>query len=178
MTTCIRGVQSCFAASNYKQSAFFTKHTMECARDAIAGSLELMGNSSFDPWVSICSAEQIAFERRYRELFASHLARKKESSYQQLSESNYNGHDTRSVGDVESSSVVCAGSASSSSVGGTTANVADEVGPSSKRNFGSLASLLGRKKQEKDEEPTCSKQKKPKRGTGGSKRSGASSKQK
>ena len=151
---------------------------MECVRDAIAASLEFMGNSSFDPWVNICSAEQSAFERLYLELFASHLARKKESSYQQLRESNRHGQDTRSVGDVESSYVVCAGSASSSSVGGTTANVVDEVGPSHKRKFGSLASLLGRKKHEKDEELTCSKQRKPKRGTGGSKMSGAGSKQK
>ena len=109
---------------------------MECVRDAIAGSLEFMSISSFDPWVNICSAEQSAFECRYLELFASHLARKKESSYQQLRESNRHGQDTRSVGDVESSSVVCAGSASSSSVGGTTANVVDEIGPYHKENLG------------------------------------------
>ena len=151
---------------------------MECVRDAIAGSLEFMSSASFDPWINICSAEQSAFERRYRELFAARLARKKESSYQQLRSSNRHGQDTRSVGDVESSSVVCAGSASSSSVGGTTANVVGEVGPCRKGKFGSLASLLSRKKQEKDEEPTCCKQKTPRCGTGGSKRSGASSKQK
>ena len=30
VTACVRGVQSCIAASNCKQSAFFTKQTMEC----------------------------------------------------------------------------------------------------------------------------------------------------
>ena len=146
-------------------------------RDAIAGSLEVMSSASFDPWINIYSAEQRAFEHRYLELFAAHLARKKESSYQQLRDSNRHGQDTHSVGDVESSSVVCAGSASSA-VDGTAANVVGEVGPSRKRKFGSLASLLGQKKQEKDKTSACSEQKTPKRGTGGSKRSGASSKHK
>ena len=73
VTACVRGVQSCIAASNCKQSAFFTKQTMECVRDAIPGSQSFMDHASFN----ICSAEQSAFERRYMELFTAHLARKK-----------------------------------------------------------------------------------------------------
>ena len=87
---------------------------MECVRDAIAGSQSFMNSTSFDPCVNICSAEQSAFERRYMELFTAHLARKKESSYQQLRDANRHGQETRSASDVESPAAMCAGSASSS----------------------------------------------------------------
>ena len=80
VTSCVRGVQSGVAASNYKHSAFFTKHTMECVRDAIAASEVFMGCASVDPWVNICCADQSAIERRYMELFTAHLAQNKESS--------------------------------------------------------------------------------------------------
>ena len=130
---------------------------MKCVRDAIAGSQRFMGNASFDPWVNICSAEQSAFERRYMELFTAHLARKKENSYQQLRDANRRGQEARSTSDVESSAAMRAGSASSSDVGDTTANVVSSFDHGKERKISSLASLLGRKKHDKDVEPSVSK---------------------
>ena len=74
VTSCVRGVQSCIAASNYRQSVLFTKNTSECVRDAIAGSRAFMADAGFDSWVNICGAEQGAFERRYLKQFTTHLA--------------------------------------------------------------------------------------------------------
>ena len=167
VTSCVRGIHSCIAASNYKQSAFFTKHTIECVRDAIANSQILMSKTSFDPWVNICSAEQSGFENRYMEMFTAHLARKNKSSYQQLRDAK-----SRSTSDAELSTATCAGSASSSVFGDTSANVVSNVDHGEKRKH---ASLLGRK-HEKDVEPSSSKQKTFNRGAGGSKKAGGSSK--
>ena len=73
----------------------------------------LMTNASFDPWVNIGSAEQSTFEGRLKDLFATHLARKKESSYQHLHDASRRGQKSRSVSNAESSTVTCSGRASS-----------------------------------------------------------------
>ena len=75
--SCIRGVQSCVLSSNYKQKAFFTKHTVDSVRGAINGAREFMDLSSYDPWERICSGGQGDFVTRYSScLILSSLVRK------------------------------------------------------------------------------------------------------
>ena len=79
---------------------------MECVRAAIADSRAFMTNAPFDPMVNICSVEQSTFEGCLMALFAIHLARKKETSYQHLHDANRRGQKTSlSVSDAESSTV-------------------------------------------------------------------------
>ena len=58
VTPSIRGVQSFVLSANYKQKAFFTKHTMESIRDAIAGSRTFMTLNDFDRWERLCCGGQ------------------------------------------------------------------------------------------------------------------------
>ena len=55
VTSCIRGIQSCVAAPNYKHGAFSTKHTMECVRAAISESRSFMAKEGFDRRSRICN---------------------------------------------------------------------------------------------------------------------------
>ena len=52
---CIGGIQSYVSAPNYRQGAFFTKHTIEFVRSAIADAENLMSQEDFNPWDRICS---------------------------------------------------------------------------------------------------------------------------
>ena len=80
VSSCIRGVQSCVLSPNYKQKAYFTKHTMECIRDAIVNSYSFMSCSEFDPWGRICSGGQSGFVSRYTSLFEAYVAQKKDET--------------------------------------------------------------------------------------------------
>ena len=93
VTSCIRGVQSCISAAGYKQGSFFTQHTMESIRSAIAGARGFMSSSTFDPWDGICSGGNSAFVERYCALFDTHLNRMKEESYQHLRGNSKGGRD-------------------------------------------------------------------------------------
>ena len=88
VTSCIRGVQSCVLSSNYKQKAFFTKHTMVSVRNAINGAQDFMNLASFDPWGRIGCGGQESFVARYLELFNAFLSRKKGESHSALRHAN------------------------------------------------------------------------------------------
>ena len=81
VSSCVRGVQSCVLPANYNQKSFFTKHTMECIRDAIVTSHAFMIQTEFDPWERICCGRQSGFVSRCTSLFEAYLAQKKDESY-------------------------------------------------------------------------------------------------
>ena len=91
----IRGAQSCVLWPNYKQKSFFTKHTMECIRDAIVDSYSFMSCIEFDPWSRICSGGQSGFVSGYTSLFDAHIAQKKDESYYRFRASNRHGRNCR-----------------------------------------------------------------------------------
>ena len=136
VTSCIRGVQSCVLSSNYKQKAFFTKHTMESVRNAINGAKDFMNLASYDPWGRICCGGQESFVTRYLELFNAFLSHKKGESYSALRRANKRDRKMLAAEGGDVSTVSCSGSSSSSAV--TT--------PEKGRLYGSVGSLLGRKK--------------------------------
>ena len=88
VTSLIRGVQSCVLSSNYKQKAFFTKHTIDIVRNAINGAQDFMDLASYDPWGRICCGGQELFVPRYLELFDAFLSGKKGESHSALRRAN------------------------------------------------------------------------------------------
>ena len=145
VTSCIRGVQSCVSAPDYKLSAFFTKHTMDKVREAIASSRDFMSSGTFDTWEGICSGGHSAFVERYQGLFDAYLDGKKKESYQRLRDGGSRG--SRSVSGAEMSSMIRSRS-QSSSVGSDAAAVS--VDGSDKGKMPSrMVSLLGHKKDQK-----------------------------
>ena len=74
------------------------------------------------------------------------------------------------MSDAESSTVTCSGSASSSVVGDASARATGGADHSKRQVQSNLASLLGRKRYEKDVEPSSSKKKTSKCGAGGTRK--------
>ena len=141
VTSCIRGVQSCVLSSNYKQKAFFTKHTMDSVRNAINGAQDFMNLASYDPWERICCGGQESFVTRYLELFNAFLSRKKGESYSNLRHANKRGRKMLAGEGGDVSTVSCSESPSSSVVGSSVAAT-----PEKGHLYSSVGSLLGRKK--------------------------------
>ena len=146
VSSCVRGVQSCVLSANYKQKSFFTKHTMECVRDAIVNSHAFMSHAEFDPWERICSGEQSGFVSRYTSLFDAYLTQKTDETYYRLRVANQRGSRSRSAGHSDSTVVTCSESGESSVAG---ANAVTQGGsgtssgrPSKVKKYSSLASLL------------------------------------
>ena len=140
--SCIRGVQSCVSSSNYKQKAFFTKHTMDSVRGAIDGAQEFMSLSAYDPWGRICSGGQESFAARYLELFDAFLSHKKGESYTALRGANRRERKLQSAEGGGVSGVSCSESPSSSNVGSSVT-----VTPEKTHVYSSVGSLLSRKKK-------------------------------
>ena len=121
ITSCISGVQSFVLSLNYKQKAFFTKHTMDSVRNAIDGARDFMNLASYDPWERICCGGQESFVARYLELFDAFLSRKKGESHSALRRANKRERKMLAVEGGEVSTVSCSESPSSSVVGSAVA---------------------------------------------------------
>ena len=145
--SCVRGVQSCVLSSNYKQNSFFTKHTMECIRDAFVNSHGFMFRAEFDPWEMICSGGQSGFVSRYTSLFDAYLAQKRDESYYRLRVANKRGGRAQSVGHCNSTTVTCSESGDFSVVGAGTVVQGDSGTssgrPSKVKKYNSLALCTG-----------------------------------
>ena len=164
VSSCIRGVQSCVLSPNYKQKSFFTKHTMECIRDAIVNSYSFMSCAEFDAWSRICSGGQNGFVNRYTSLFEEYVAQKRDETYYRLRVANKHNSRAQSSVHSDSATVTCSESGESSVVG---AAVVAQGGsgtssgrPSKGQKYSSLGSLLGRKRSSKEAADAESKKKK------------------
>ena len=80
VATCVQGVQSCVASSEFKLGSFVTKFTISEVRKSIATASSFMLSSDFDPWDGLCSGSQSAFVDRYRQLFSERISRKRSNS--------------------------------------------------------------------------------------------------
>ena len=164
VSSCVRGVQSCVLSANYRQKSFFTKHTMECVRDAIVGSHAFMSHAEFDPWERICSGGQSGFVSRYTSLFDAYLTQKTDETYYRLHVANQRGSRSRSAGYSDLTVMTCSESGESSVA---SANAVTQGGngtssgrPSKVKKYSSLASLLGRKRDAKETADTVTKKSK------------------
>ena len=154
VSSCIRGVQSCVLSANYKQKSFFTKHTMECVRDAIVNSHAFMSQAEFDPWERICSGGQGGFVSRYTSLFDAYVAQKTDETYCRLRVANQRGSRSQSAGHSDSTVVTCSESGESSVASANVVTHDCRGGssgrPGKEKKYSSLASLLGRKRDAKE----------------------------
>ena len=158
VSSCIRGVQSCVLSPNYKQKSFFTKHTMECIRDAIVNSYSFMSCAEFDPWSRICSGGQNGFVSRYTSLFEKYVAQKRDESKYRLRVANR--HGSRAQSSVHSDSATTTYSESSESSVACWCSCRSSGRPSKGQKYSSLGSLLGRKRSSKETVDVESKKKK------------------
>ena len=137
---------------------------MECVRDAIVGSHAFMSHAEFDPWERICSGGQSGFVSRYTSLFDAYSTQKTDETYYRLRVANQRGSRSRSAGHSDSTVMTCSESGESSNA---SANAVTQGGsgtssgrPSKVKKYSSLASLLGRKRDAKENPDTVTKKSK------------------
>ena len=137
---------------------------MKCIGDATVNSYSFMSCAEFDPWSRICSGGQNGFVSRYTSLFGKYVAQKRDESYYLLRVANR--HGSRAQSSIHSDSATATYSESGeSSVAGAVVAAKGDSGTSSGRpskgqKYGSLGSLLGRKRSSKETVNVKSKKKK------------------
>ena len=170
VTTCIQGVQSCVVSSEFKLGSFFTKFTIGQVRKSIVSASSFMLCSDFDPWDGLCSGGQSAFVGRYRRLFNDRISRKRSNSCESPCDVGDPGHSVESGGEggcfsqSESPAASSVSAPPCSSSGGSSS-----FRPSKTKVYGSIASLLGRKKSVEGTGEHASKKSKKKSGQSSSK---------
>ena len=139
VATCIQGVQSCVMSSEFRLKSFFTQFTMGEVRKSIAGASSFMSSGSFDPWDGLCGINQSAFVNRYRRLFDERVGRKRSVSGEQPSVESDGDYEGSSLSEKSAASVI-------SAPADPTSSGSSSFRFSKTRVYGSVASLLGRKK--------------------------------
>ena len=71
------GVESSVSAADFKLGWFFTKLTMKEVRDSIDSSRSFLSNADSDPCPGICSGGQVAFVKRFTDIFIARINRKR-----------------------------------------------------------------------------------------------------
>ena len=120
---------------------------MNEVRKSIATAGSFMSSDGFDPWDGFCGINQSAFVNRYRRHFDERVSRKRSLSDERpCGESGHDPHG-ESGGDCEGSSLSESPAASIiSAPPDPTSSESSSFRFSKTKVYGSLASLLGRKK--------------------------------
>ena len=179
IATCVQGVQSCVASSEFRLKSFISQFTMNEVRKSIAAASSFMSSSEFDPWDGLCGGNQSAFVNRYRRLFSERVSRKRSHSGEQAcSESRHDTHG-ESGGDCEGASLSESPAASTVSAPAYPSSSGSSSFHFSKTKvYGSVASLLWRKKSATETNEPVSKKTKKKSGQSVSKGAASGSKKK
>ena len=139
VATCIQGVQSCVMSSEFRLKSFFTQFTMGEVRKSIAAASSFMSSGSFDLWDGLYGINQSAFVNRYCRLFDERVSRKRSVSDEQQC--------VESGGDCEGSSLSESPAVSViSAPADPTSSGSSSFRFSKTKVYGSVASLLGRKR--------------------------------
>ena len=147
VTTSVQGVQSCVASSEFKLGSFFTKFAISEVRKSIAAASSFMLSSDFDPWDDLCSGSQSAFVDRFRHLFGERISRKRSNSDEPTCSVGGLGLNADSGDDGECSSPSESPAASSVSAPPcSSSGRSSSFRPSKTKVYGSIASLLSRKR--------------------------------
>ena len=177
VTTCVQGVQSCVASSEFKLGSFFTNFTISEVRKSIAGASSFMLSADFDLWDGLCSGSQSALVDRYRQLSGERINRKRSDSGEPTCSVGGLGPNAESGDDGECSSPSESLAASSlSAPPGSSSGGSNSFRPSKTKVYGSIASLLGRKRSAEGTGEPVSKKSKKKSGQSASKGAASGSK--